>query len=168
MALVGTHHINHRIPKNSELASLKLNASILFDEDHFTHQKAFGTDTWELHVGLTLSEMIDQVNLASEASENKSNRSIKISNLSVQAFKKGVMQWSTHRIEIEFDYEVTVNDETIKSDTISDFATGSGKEFGFLTFIPIIGNMNFDKGIEVAVSKALENCLFKLKNRWEK
>ena len=72
------------------------------------------------------------------------------------------MQWASHSINIKVDYSITKSGAMIRSGTVNETGSGSGIEFGFLTFIPILGNVNFDKGIEIAVYRCLEKCLFKI------
>jgi hypothetical protein len=158
MALIGNHQINYRAAANSNLKNLRFDATLTFEETQYDFIKRFGTDTWKINIGQILSTMVKELNNSAPVSSTI----IRLQNAEVLSFKKGLMQWSAHSIKIKVDYSISVNNNIIKSGTVSENGSGSGTEFGFLTFIPILGNANFDKGIEVAVSRSLENCLFKI------
>lgn len=158
MALIGEHQINFRVPKNSKLDQLNLNFEFRFNETEYCIEKKFGTDKWILNVGKVLSKMINESN----NTKPDKNSIVEITNLNVTSFKKGLMQWSTHKIKIQFKYELIKQGAKIREGTVEGFGTGSGTEFGILTFIPILGNMNFDKGIELALYRSLELGLMRL------
>jgi hypothetical protein len=158
MALIGNHQINYRVPANSNLKNLHFDATLTFAEKQYVFIKKFGTDTWNLNIGQILSTMIEELNNRASAS----SAIIGLQNLEVLSFKKGLGQWSGHSINIKVDYSISNNSNIIKSGTVNENGSGSGTEFGFLTFIPILGNINFDKGIEVAVFRGLEKCLVKI------
>jgi hypothetical protein len=157
MALIGKHHINLRIPKDSKLSEINFDQELEFDELEYSLEKKFGTDTWVLNVGKVLFETIKLTNQA-----RHSTSKVQITNLTVTRFKKGIMQWSTHEVRIGFDFDVIKEGQSLKNGHIEGAGTGNGNEFGVLTFIPILGNINFDKGIELALSRSLESGLNKL------
>lgn len=157
MGLIGTHLINLRIPKNSEIGKINFNQTIVFEELQYTFDKKFGTDTWVLNVGEVFSETLGMINCSKNSDTN-----ILLSNLKILRFKKGIMQWSTHKITIGFDFQLIKNEQSIVSGYIESSGTGNGREFGMLTFIPIAGNINFDKGIEVALFRSIELGLSRL------
>jgi hypothetical protein len=158
MALIGNHQINYRVAAGSNLKNLHFDAMLKFEEKQYDFTKSFGTDTWNLHIGQILSTMVEELNNGAPVS----SAIISLQNLEVLSFKKGLIQWSAHSINIKIDYSISTNNNLIKSGTVSETGSGSGTEFGLLTFIPILGNINFDKGIEIAVSRCLEKCLFKI------
>jgi hypothetical protein len=158
MALIGNHQINYRAAANSNLKNLRFDATIQFEETQYIYIKKFGTDTWKLNVGQILSTMAEELNSKTPVSSTI----ITLQNPEVLSFTKGLMQWASHSINIKVDYSVTKAGNMIKSGTVNETGSGSGTEFGFLTFIPILGNVNFDKGIEIAVYRCLEKCLFKI------
>ena len=159
MALIGNHQINYRVPAGSNLKNLQFGATLSFEETGYDFIKKFGTDNWKLNIGQILSTIVAELNNNMSASST----TIYLQNPEVTSFKKGLLQWSTHLIEIKLEYTVSVNKNFIKSGSVRETGTGSGTEFGVLTFIPVLGNANFDKGIEIAVYRCLEKCLFKVK-----
>jgi hypothetical protein len=158
MALIGNHQINYRVAADSNLKNLFFDATLMFAETQYVFIKSFGTDTWKLNVGQILSTMAEGLHNRTPVSSTI----ITLQNLEVVSFKKGFMQWSAHSINIKVDYSMSINNSIVKSGTVSEMGSGSGSEFGFLTFIPILGNINFEKGIEIAVFRSLEKCLFKI------
>lgn len=157
MAIIGKHQINLRVPEDSILNTFHFNTKIEFNETEYSSKKSFGTDTWVLNAGKVFSEILKMIDLP-----QNSNSSLQITNLRVLRFKKGLMQWSTHEITIGFDFELKENGSSIQQGEIEGFGSGRGSEFGILTFIPVLGNMNFDKGIEVALSRSIESGLSRL------
>lgn len=158
MALIGKHHINLNIPKDSKLSEFNFDEILEFDELEYSFGKKFGTDTWVLNVGKVLFELIKLTNQT-----RHSTSKVQITNLTVTRFKKGIFQWSTHEVKIRFDFDVIKEGHSLKNGHIEGAGRGNGTEFGLLTFIPILGNANFDKGIELALSRSLESGLSKLR-----
>lgn len=158
MAIVGNHPIGYRVPNDSRLHELAIDLPYSFSETDFTIIKKFGTDRWTLQIGDILSQMITEINKNSSGSASV----IRLKNIEAPKFSKGLMQWSRHSINIRMDYELCMDGDVLKSGEVSGSGSGSGAEFGFLTYIPVLGNNNFDKGIEVAVFRCLQDCLFKI------
>ena len=158
MALIGNHQINYRVAAHSNLKALRFESTLKFEETQYAFIKKFGTDAWKLNIGQILSTMVEELNNRAPVSSTIIN----LQNLEVISFNKGLMQWSAHSIMIKLDYSISINNNNIKSGSVSENGSGSGAEFGFLSFIPVLGNVNFDKGIEIAVFRSLEKCLFKI------
>ena len=159
-ALVGTHTIRYRdLEGTRPTAPVAIPASVEFSERSYTHQKRFGTDTWVLAVGETFDQLLQD---ATSTSPPKSGNRVVIHGLEVTEFSKGLFQWSLHSIWVQFRYELWRGEERLKSGVVKEQGQGKGTEFGFLTFVPILGNLNFDKGIELALSRCLQTGLASL------
>ena len=160
MAIVGHHQIRYRKPKDAIIDRIDFNAQIEFAATDYSFESRFGTDKWVLYVGHALSHMTDLIN-----DRTASDVTVRLFNLSVVAFNKGVMQWSGHEIETTFDYEVIRQGKVVSEGSASGRGAGNGTEFGAVTYIPILGNANFDKGIEVAMFRSLEAALLELNEK---
>jgi hypothetical protein len=159
-ALIGTHVIRYRDLQGTRPgAPAAIPAALEFSDRSYTHQKRFGTDKWVLAVGETLDQLLRD---ATSKSTPKSGHRLVVHGLEVTEFKKGLFQWSRHSIRIQFRYELWRDKERLKSGVIQAWGEGTGAEFGFLTFVPILGNLNFDKGIELALSRCLQKAVASL------
>jgi hypothetical protein len=164
-ALIGTHTIGYRdLQGTCPCAAVAIPAEIEFTEESYTHSKRFGTDKWLLTVGETFDKLLRDG--AAKGAPNPGIRVV-IHGLEVTEFAKGLFQWSRHRIRIRFCYELWRGEVRLQSGLIEEEAEGSRMEFGFLTFIPVLGNLNFDKGIELALSRCLQNALQSLAGKIE-
>ena len=159
-ALIGTHLIRCRdLHGYRPTSPVALPASVEFSERAYTHQKRFGTDTWVLAVGEAFDRLLRD---AAEKGAPESGNRLVVCGLEVTQFRKGIFQWSRHAIWIQFRYELWRGQERLKSGVIQEQGEGRGTEFGFLTFVPVLGNVNFDKGIELAVFRCLKKGLVSL------
>jgi len=164
-ALMGTHTIRYRDLQGSQpSAPVGIPAVVEFSDRSCTHQERFGTDEWVLEVGEVFDHLLRD---ATSKSHPRSGDRLVIQGLEVTRFSKGLFQWSRHSIEIQFHYELWRGEQQFKSGVIQEKGEGRGTEFGFLTFVPILGNLNFDKGIELALSRCLQKGLASLARQIE-
>jgi hypothetical protein len=155
--MIGNHRIGYRDEQGTKpKTKVAISAKVPFREHDYVHDKSFGTDTWTLHVGEVLDELLRE---AEANAKEKPGDVLRIWNLQVVDFSKGLFQWSRHYVTIRFDYELRRNRKTIRDGTITGSGEGSGTELGFMTFIPIVGNINFNKGMELALTRCLQDCL---------
>ena len=126
----------------------------------FVHEKRRGTEKWALRVGDTLLQLL------THASKNTPDPSIKllITDIQVPNFEMGLLTWANNSVTVQFKYDLIGSDgQSLKKGSISGSGEGSAKEFGtILAFLPGIGKMNYDKGMELALSRALCNCISSL------
>lgn len=158
MAIAGKHQIGYRKPKGSKIRHLPYPGRFKFEEADYSIKKKFGTDAWVLNIGSVLEQIVQEHN--AEATDDSTL--IHLHDLKVLNFKKGVFQWSRHTLNLEMHYTVMRNGQKQTSGAVQGKGSGSGAEFGFATYIPVVGNANFDRGIEIAMFRALEQCLFAL------
>jgi hypothetical protein len=159
-SLIGTHRIGYRDDVGTDaFSSVTLPVRVEFSERSYVHEKRFGTDKWVLCVGEVLDDLLRD---ATANAELHPGCSLLINELEVFEFGKGLFQWSSHMIGLQFAYELRQNDELLKRGLIWEEGRGSGREFGWMTYVPILGNLNFDKGIELALSRCLRRCLSSL------
>jgi hypothetical protein len=165
MALIGTHRIGLRdLPPRLPAAPVALPVAIEFDESSLTHEKRFGTDTWLLAVGDAFDQLLRDA--SSHAAPIPGAR-LEVHDLEVVEFRKGLFQWSRHSVRVRFRYDLQRDGAPVASGVVEADGAGSGTEFGALTFVPVLGNLNFDKGIELAMSRCLRNAIASLAKRVE-
>ena len=77
-------------------------------------------------------------------------------------FKRGLFQWSKHLVRVQFSYALWDEKKVLKQGTICEAGEGSGSELGFMTYVPILGNINHNRAVELALSRCLQACLSSL------
>ena len=165
MAVIGTHQIGYFKPEDSKIDDLKFKCKFNFSDINFIHEKRFGHDKWVLNLGQILNKILSE--MQNEPSTN--NFIINIKKIRVVSFKKGLFQWSSHLINIGILYEILDYQKNIidKGEVIGQ-GSGSGKELGKATYVPVYGNLKFDKAIELAIYRCYENCLRQLCEKFKK
>ena len=164
-AYFGTHTIRYRDLQGTTPSSpLTIPATVEFSDQSYTHEKRLGSDKWVLLVGETFDQLLrDSTSKGTPKPEHR----LVIHGLEVTEFNKGLFQWSRHSIRVQYHYEIWRGEERLKSGVIQEQGQGSGTEFGFLTYVPVLGNLNFDRGMELALSRSLQKGLASLARQLE-
>jgi uncharacterized protein YwqG len=149
------HVLRHRPAPGSDATISVALPPAEFDEEGYTFRKRFGADLSILAVGESLGELLREAATDAPPTEQR----LVIRDVEVVRFDKGVMQWSRHRIRVRFKYELWRGDVLEKSGAVDEQGVGRGTEFGPLVFLPLVGVINFKKGIELALYRCLEEGL---------
>ncbi len=163
-SLFGKHAIGYRDPGGTVAKSPVAIPAAAFgfpQGPSYVYEKRFGTDKWVLRVQWVLEQLLSDATRRGDPSN--SGMKIEISCLQVTDFLKGLLQWSNHKVTTTFRYALLDSDgRCLKEGAVSGQGEGSGKEFGVMTYVPLLGNLNHDKGIELALSRSLCDCLTSL------
>lgn len=155
--IVGTHRCGYRDLKGTQAtACVAVPIKVEFAEKSFVHEKRFGTDKWVLCVGDTLDRLLTD---ATSKARQKPSWRLVIKDLEVVDFRRGLFQWSKHLVRVQFSYALCDEKKVLQEGTICEDGVGSGSELGFMTYVPILGNINHNKAVELALSRCLQACL---------